>query len=833
MKENTASMTRLFACLVCSVVLIFMVYKVHATTHLLSNSILHRTTLIQELDQIRQKSYHVISGFVVDVKSSESLIGATVYVPEMGVGSTTNRYGFFSITVPTDSVRLLVSHVGYLPSTIDLVLTEDIQLNIELNPEIAILEELEITAVGESAVDAIQMSQIKLPVKTIRTLPVLAGETDIFKTLQLLPGVQSGREGTAGLYIRGGTPDQNLVLLDGVSIYNPSHLYGFLSIFNSDAIKDVTLIKGGIPARYGGRLSSVVDITMKEGNMKEFEGTTSVGIIGSGFTFQGPVKKNKASFIVSARRTYLDLLVYPFLDETEKAGYYFYDASAKINYLTSDKDRVYLSFYAGRDRSYGRERRNQESDNTQNESEGDLGWRNLSTTVRWTRVWSGKFFLNTLLGYSHYRIGTRAREQIHQMDDRSNIFAFFRTSFLSGITDVMGRIDFDYAPNLIHHIRFGAGGTIHSYNTGIFSEREFGENIVPVDTVYHPDSRIRATEIHAYIEDDVRISSHLSLNAGVHASSFFVRNRRYISFEPRLNARWKFSENVAFKTSYSLLRQNSHLLPVANGLSLPLDLWVPATEKVRPQNATQLASGFAWSSSKRNYEVTFEGFYKWMNSLIEYSEGARTSSMSSDFWETQVETGKGSSYGGELFIHKSTGRLTGWIGYSLTKTQRKFPNLNGGRVFPFRFDRLHDVSVAAIWRLRSSINLSAVWVYGTGQAVWLPVGQFYGYRHDPGRTLDFFDDQHARAVRDYGDRNSARTSAYHRLDLSMQLKRQLAWADRTLSFGVYNAYFRRNAFLLQTEKAFDQESSDELNYFIFKEVSAFPIVPFINYSLEF
>jgi len=831
--EKSASMIKFILTLIGFVAVVFLPNQVNASSRLLLISELHSIAQNQELDETGQKSNHVVSGFVVDAESSESLIGATIYAPEMLVGTTTNRYGFFSITVPTDSVRLIISYVGYLPRTIDLVLTEDIQTNFELTPELTTLDDLEVTAVGESAVEAIQMSQIKLPVETIRALPVLAGETDIFKTLQLLPGVQSGREGTAGLYIRGGTPDQNLILLDGVPIYNPSHLYGFLSIFNSDAIKDVTLIKGGIPARYGGRLSSVVDITMEEGNLREFEGTASIGLIGSSFTLQGPIKKDKASFIVAARRTYLDLLVYPFLDENDKAGYYFYDASAKINYIISDQDRVYLSFYAGSDRSYTRERWNQDFDNIQNEAKGNLGWRNLSTTMRWNRVWSGKVFSNTLIGYTHYRIGTRVSDQYHQLDDRSNIFSFYRDSFLSGISDVIGRIDFDYAPNPIHYIRFGAGSTLHAYNTGTVSEQEFGVDIVPVDTVYHPGYRIRATQIHAYIEDEIRLLPQLSLNAGIRASSFFVRDRRYDSIEPRLNARWKFSDNMAFKTSYTLTKQNSHLLPVANGLSLPLDLWVPATNQVRPQSATQMASGFAWNSPKRTYEVTVEGFYKWMNSLIEYSEGARTSGISGDFWETQVETGKGWSYGGELFVRKSKGRLTGWIGYSLTKTQRKFPELNGGRVFPFRFDRLHDLSATAIWKLSPSVDLSAVWVYGTGQAVWLPVGQFYGYRHDPARTEDFFDDPHSRVVRAYGERNSVRTSAYHRLDLSVQFKRQRSWAHRILSFGVYNAYARKNAFLLQVEKAYDQVSNDELNYFIFKEVSAFPIIPFVRYRLEF
>ena len=823
-------MFKYFSAVVCCILLVCWSHKTNAN-HLLIKASVDEILIDQQLEQNNEQIRYVISGFVVDAESTESLVGATIYAPEIGIGTTTNRYGFFSLSVPADSVRLVVSHVGYLPLTLNQTLTEDLQLNIELNSEATRLDEVEVIAGGESSVEAVQMSQIKLPTGTIRALPVLAGETDVFKTLQLLPGVQSGREGTAGLYVRGGTPDQNLVLLDGVTVYNPNHLYGFLSVFNSDAIKDVTLIKGGIPARYGGRLSSVIDLTMEEGNMREFEGTATVGILASSFTFQGPVKKDRASFIVAARRTYLDLLVYPFLDESEKAGYYFYDTSAKINYITSSKDRVYLSFYAGRDRAYRREIQDQEFSNTQLRGRGDFGWRNLTATARWNRVWGTQLFSNTLLGYTRYRAGTRSQEEIRQLNDHSDIQSFYRTSFLSGITDIVGRMDFDWVPNPVHYVRLGAGGTLHTYNTGTFSEREFGIDIVPVDTVYNPDYRIRALEVHTYVEDEVRLFSNLSVNAGVRASSFFVEGRKYYSLQPRFNVRWKFATNLALKASYAKLKQNSHLLPVANGLSLPLDLWVPATDRVRPQNATQVASGFAWNSPKRTYEVTIEGFYKWMNSQIEYAEGAQTYNLSGDAWQDEIESGKGWSYGGELFVRKSTGQVTGWIGYSLTKTRRKFPALNGGRIFPFRFDRLHDVSAAAIWRLGQSIELSAVWVYGTGQAVWLPVGHFYGFRHDPGGAMDYFEQDNSRLLRVYGDRNSVRMRAYHRLDLSMQMKRNLRWTHRTLSFGAYNAYSRKNPFLLQTKNASD-EGGDELNYLVFEQVTAFPVIPFVNYRLE-
>lgn len=832
-------MFKYFSVVVCCILAVCWTQKMNGN-HLLTKVTAKEILLAQQLEQNNEPRRYVVSGFVVDAESSESLIGATVYAPEIEIGTVTNRYGFFSLSVPADSVRLVVSHIGYLPLTLNQFLTEDIQLNLELNPETTRLDEVEVVAVGESVVEAVQMSQIKLDIGTIRSLPVLLGETDVFKILQLLPGVQSGREGTAGLYVRGGSPDQNLVLLDGVTVYNPNHLYGFLSVFNSDAIKDVTLIKGGIPARYGGRLSSVIDLTMEEGNMKEFEGTASVGILSSSFTFQGPVKKNKASFIVAARRTYFDALAYPFLPENEKTGYYFYDTSAKINYIISNKDRIYLSFYAGRDRAYYREFSDQGFSNIQTRYRGDLGWRNLTATARWNRVWGPKLFSNALLGYTRYRIGSRDLSEDRQLDSSQSILLSYRTSYLSGITDFISRMDFDWIPNSVHYVRFGAGGTVHSYNTGTLSERQFGVDIIPVDTVYNPDYRIRALETHAYVEDEVKLFSDLSVNAGLRASSFFVKTRNYYSLQPRFSIRWKFAINLAFKSSISVLKQNSHWLPVTRNLALPYDLWVPATDRVRPQNATQVASGFAWNSPKRTYEVTVEGFYKWMNSQIEYKEGAQTSNLSGDVWQDLIESGKGWSYGGELFVRKSIGRVTGWIGYSLTKTRRKFPALNGGRTFPFQFDRLHDVSATASWQLNQSIELSAVWVYGTGQSIWLPVGQFYGFRHDPGgEVLDAGgiwadvrpDVPHLLTV--FGERNSVRMKAYHRLDLSVQMKRKLRWADRTLSFGAYNVYSRQNAFLLYADEAYDNEMYEHLGYLIFKQVTAFPVIPFANYRIKF
>jgi len=767
-----------------------------------------------------------VNGFVRDLESGESLVGVTVYAQDYLIGTVTNRYGFFSLTLKADSVLLLISHIGYTPQLIHANLNEDIQLNILLKPSVMGLEEVEVIADGETDVEILQMSGVSLAISDIKDLPVLAGEVDIFKTLQLLPGVQSGIEGTSGLYVRGGGPDQNLVLLDGIPVYNPNHLFGFLSVFSDDAIKDVSIIKGGFPARYGGRLSSVVELTMKEGDLHQYKGSASAGLIASSFTFEGPIRKGKSSFLVSGRRTYIDILTLPFQllsDNDDRSGYYFYDVTMKGNYLLSNKDRIYLSFYTSRDRAY--EYQVYGSDVVDTSVRDELGWRNLTVTGRWNRVLGSKIFVNTLLGLSLYR----SRNQ----DEERNERGVQHISFLSGITDGIGRIDFEYIPVPSHHLRFGFGTTIHSYHTGAFSERWSGTDVVPFDTLYTPDYLNRAMEVNAYVEDELRLSSMLLINAGVHASSFFVGRHGYHSVQPRVGLRWRLNSNSSLKFSFASMKQYVHLLATTSGISLPLDLWVPATTKVRPQEAIQYGIGLTQKLRNGNYDIAVEGFYKTINNVIAYKDGTHHYSYTpSDNWENRVAVGNGLSYGAELFVHKKRGRITGWIGYSLTKTNRTFADLNNGKSFPYRYDRLHDVSLAVNIQWNESVRLAFTWVYGTGQAVWLPLGQSYGRFHRP---IPQYSNNSVRSevtpIRVYGERNSYRMPEHHRLDIAIHMSRKLKWAQRRLSFGVYNAYYRKNAFAIEVT----QRSSDfeEAQYLVFNKITAFPIIPSVNYRLDF
>ena len=417
------------------------------------------------------------------------------------------------------------------------------------------------------------------------------------------------------------------------------------------------------------------------------------------------------------------------------------------------------------------------------------------------------------------------------MNDPSRTAAFYYTSFLSGITDGIGQLDFEFAPRPSHYVRFGFGGILHAYHTGAFSERQSGTDIAPVDTLYTTDHLTKSIESHAYVEDEVRLSPELTINAGVHASSFFVAGRRYGSVQPRIGIRWGLGVDTALKISFASMQQYIHLLTTTSGLSLPLDLWVPATDRVRPQKAIQVALGLARALHDGQYQVTIESYYKKMNNLIEYKEGANYYGASVGSWQDRVEHGQGRSFGGELFVQKKFGQITGWAGYSLTKTNRRFAELNNGKTFPYRYDRLHDVSLAISWHWAESVELAGIWVYGTGQAVWLPIGHFYGFEHDAGGDHLASFRSGPRTLRVYGDRNSSQMPPYHRFDLAVHLRRDGRRARRTLSFGVYNAYNKKNPFVLDASVIRGEDREER--YLIFKKTSLFPVLPFASYRLEF
>ena len=776
---------------------------------------------------------HTLSGYVEDASSGEKLIGAVLHEPDLRQGTTTNRYGFFSLTLPAGSLRVVVSHIGYQSDTLATQLEADQQLNIALEPEALEMEAVEVEA---ERLDPIQMesrmSVVQVPVRQIKSAPVLMGEVDVLKTLQLLPGVQSGAEGMSGLYVRGGSPDQNLILLDDAPVYNASHLFGFFSVFNANAIKNVQLTKAGFPARYGGRLSSVLEIDMKDGNMKEFEAEGSVGLIASQLTVQGPLRKDRTSFILSGRRTYVDMLVRPFLPEDDRGGYHFYDVNAKVNHIFSPRSRVYLSWYGGDDRFWNdvtdqyQYRDRGSSYQEENTIAANFGWGNVTSTLRWNYLFSNRLFGNLTAIYSRYQFST-------DVDDRSTVISggereseSLRLRYRSGIRDWGLKLDLDYIPDPDHYIRAGGSATLHTYRPGAAQIKSDPLDGAPEDTTL--TAKVTdALEYSLYGEDDVRLTRLLKANLGVHVSGFLVDGELYTSLQPRLSMRYLLPSDWAVKASYARMRQYIHLLSNST-VGLPTDLWLPATERVRPQSSRQVGVGLA-RQLREQYEFSVEGYYKTMEELIEYREGASflVGFGESEDWQDKVETGRGWSYGAELFLQKKRGRTTGWAGYTLSWTRRRFDGLNEGRTFPYRYDRRHDAALVLSHQMSRSLSLSVTWVYGTGQAATLPVAHYYDREevtgHERFRVPGPYFLPPETVV--YGDRNGYRMSAFHHLDLSLNLGR--TGGRHGFGLGVYNAYNRKNPFFIYFDRRGDETA------FRAKQVSLFPILPWMNYRFKF
>ncbi len=783
-----------------------------------------------------------VSGYVSDVRSGERMIGATVYGRNTFAGTVTNNYGFYSIRLQRGQTELASSFLGYEPVSYSFNLTRDTTIHFSLELSSKQLDEVTVTAtMRQSKVESPQMSMIDIPVSKFFNLPVMLGEADVLKIIQLLPGVQSGTEGTTGIYVRGGGPDQNLFLLDGVPVYNASHLFGFMSVFNPDAVKSVQLYTGGFPARYGERLSSVVDIRMKEGNEKEFKGNVAIGLISSKLSLEGPLVKDKTSFIISARRTYADVLARPFIayqnslsSMNTTGGYFFYDLNAKVNHKFSDRSRLFLSTYAGRDKAYFREKDRIEYDfyepvKYEYQDRFSLGWGNIITALRWNYLISPRLFSNTTLTYSRYNFDITSesiRKDLIANTKATDLFKYF-----SGIEDMAARLDFDYYPAPEHSVKFGAAFTHHTFRPGVtrFSYNE-GSGGTAIDTTFG-DTRIFAREFIAYAEDNFDISPRFKINAGLRLSLFNVQDTSYASLQPRISMRFLVSDNFSLKASYSKMSQFVHLL-TTSAISLPTDLWLPVTRRFGPPFSHQVAVGSGFRLPWQ-MEMTIEAFYKTMENLIEYKEGASFGGTGSG-WESKVEQGRGWSYGAEFLIEKSIGKTTGWVGYTISRSDRQFENLNFGRAFPAKYDRRHDVSVAITHKFNERIDLGVVWVYGTGNAATLGVMK---YPSDNFMNLySWYDDE----ITEYVSRNNYRTPSYHRLDVGINMHKVKERGTRTWNISVYNMYNRRNPFFIywQEDYSLIPNPADPGQYLfqsktVLKKVSLFPIIPSVSWSFKF
>ncbi|HKM93848.1 MAG TPA: TonB-dependent receptor [Prolixibacteraceae bacterium] len=795
---------------------------------------------------------YTISGFIVDKESGESLISANIYDAKTLRGTTANTYGFYSISLPAGDITLIASFIGYTSQEFKFDLKKDITLNIELALQSDQLDEVTVYGNQVNKVEEIQMSMAEISVEKFKKIPVILGEADVLKVLQLLPGVQSGTEGTSGIYVRGGGPDQNLFLLDGVPVYNASHLMGFFSVFNPDAIKTVKLYKGGFPSRFGGRLSSVVDISMKEGNMKEFKGDFSIGLISSKLMFEGPIIKDKTSFMISGRRTYLDILSKPIImyanmmngnDNHVSGGAFFHDYNLKVNHIFNERSRLYLSGYFGKDKGYiGSKSKSEYLDyegqvqKHKNSTEVGLSWGNTIASLRWNYLLSKKLFSNSTFTYSKYifDVGTEfINEDFVAKKKTKDLFKYY-----SGIQDWAAKVDFDYFPSPNHDIKFGASFIYHRFTPGAtrlqFESIDLDELALGLDTLMG-NNEIYANELGFFAEDEITITNNLKVNAGVHLSVFLVEGVSYVRPQPRLSLRYKATERWALKASYSRMAQHVHLLTTA-GISMPTDLWLPVTKKYAPPLSDQVALGTAINFDK-GINLTVEGFYKTMSNLIEYKEGASFMGSGAN-WESKVEKGEGWSYGLEMMLEKTIGKTTGWIGYTWSKTERQFDNLNFGNPFPATYDRRHDISVAFTHEFSEKFDIGGTWVYGTGNAVTLAIME-YPQSNIPDIESTY---RYNNSLKEYEGRNNYRMPAYHRMDLGANFHKKLKRGIRTWSISVYNLYNHHNPFILMwgtkggeyTENPltgkYEQQSDPQT---ILKQVSLFPIIPSISYSFKF
>lgn len=763
---------------------------------------------------------YTISGYIKDSLNGESLIGATITVLGKTKGISSNQFGFFSITLVEGQYDLVCSYIGFQPKVIKVNLNRDQLINFLVIPKASLSEAVVISSKKRDAnVKNAQMGRFNLPIEQIKAIPAFLGEVDLLKTIQLLPGVRNAGEGSSGLYVRGGGPDQNLILLDDAPVYNTGHLFGFFSIFNSDAIKNVSLIKGGMPAQYGGRLSSVLDISMKEGNNQKFQVDAGIGLIASRLSIQGPIKKNKASFIISGRRTYIDAFSKLFIKKSSQyngSGYYFYDLNAKVNYIISERDRIYLSGYFGRDVF--------DFANGRQSLKINIPWGNSTGTFRWNHVFNKKLFGNTTLVYNDYNFAFKAIQND------------FELKLVSGIRDISLKQDMDLYPFTGHKIRFGGIYTYHRFTPSVVSGKQD-------TTVFNPLNAQRkfAHEAAIYLQDDWEVNDRIKINAGLRYSWFrqigpykiYTTDadgnrtdstvfgsgtpvRTYGGFEPRLTIRYAIDDETSIKASVSRNLQYIHLVSNA-GTTLPTDIWVPSTYKVKPQESWLYAAGLFKNFKDNTYETSVEFYFKQMRNQIEYEDGYVPSTLEDT--ENFFTFGDGWSYGGELFVNKAKGRLTGWVGYSLSWTWRKFKALNDGKKYPAKFDRRHDMSIVAMYELSKKWKLSATFVYGSGNSATLPE-RFYIIN--------------GILTQEYSRINAYRLPAYHRLDLSAILtpkkNERRKWKSEWV-FSVYNAYSRKNPYFIY----FDQTGSPyngtlEIQA---KQVSLFPIIPAVTWNVRF
>ncbi|MEZ4694774.1 MAG: TonB-dependent receptor [Rhodothermales bacterium] len=763
-----------------------------------------------------------ISGVVTDADSHESLVAATVQAtgPDGSThGVTTDRYGRFSFPIPTGPIQITVRHVGYVLRSIELTVAADTFLTIPLAPATLVLDSLVVQ--GSRTNDSpTSTATVRLSPEEIRRIPALGGEPDAVKAFQLMPGVAGGREGEAGLYVRGGSPDQNLVLLDGTPVYNVNHLVGFLSVLNPEAIRSVALSKGPGPARFGGRLSSTLDVALREGNRDHRQRHASVSPVSGAVTFDGPIRGARSSYLFAIRRTWLDQLYKRFQPPKERYGYNFYDTVAKLS-RSYDRGGFYVSVYAGRDNFWGRS--DQSLTSHDEKYRGRLGWGNLTTSIRWQGVVGSGVLMQASAYRTHYSTTFRERYDSTYRDGSISTEA---ANFVSGITDLGLTSEIELPRRNRIDFRAGASGVLHHFtpgsHTASVTSATPGDNPVVDETGSR--AGVAAFSSAIFSEAEVEATDAMSFSVGLRFSNLFVDSHSWILAEPRLAINLQLRPSTNFEVRVDRSTQFVHLLS-RSGIGVPLDLWMPSTASIGPESGWQYSLGCVQILDESGIRLNADIYYRTMSGLVEPLAGSSLVGIDAANWEQRVETGNGQASGLELLARRESGRLTGWVAYTLARSTRTFDGIDRGMEFPYRFDRRHDFAVTTTYRLTERWIVSATWVFATGNALWLPSARVPSIEDDAGyRTWPERDPSINAYV--YDARNAAREPNYHRLDFSFRKTRQTDRGTESWTIGLYNAYARRNPFFISAR----EQEDGSIRYY---QISPFVLIPAINYEFEF
>lgn len=784
--------------------------------------------LTEREEEPDEPNWHVISGYVEDAATGERLVGAQVVDLRSKNGTLTNNAGFFSLRLRQDSVKLVVSMLGYAIHGERFYLAGNVRRIVRMAGDLDIDPVIITDRDQPSEMEEAGASVIDVPLAELEKLPSLMGESDVVNLLKMMPGIHQGGDGSQGFYVRGGGPDQNLILLDGATVYNASHLFGFYSIFNSDALKDVKLVKGGFPARYGGRLSSVVDIQAKDGNLEKWEGGAHIGLVSAKVMIGGPIVKRKTSCFFSARRTILEpyfavinKITIP--EQGNRLGYSFLDLQGKIQHIIGTKDRLVLGAYVGGDRfASGYDI---DTSGVSNQFDFGLRWSNKLGSLQWRHEWSNTLFSHFYLLGSEYVYEATSESKLTlfgALPDRNSL------QTRSSVRDIGAKMAFDWMPNCHNWIRMGVSTTNHLFQPEKFTQQIVGQ---ANDTNFTRliQRPIASWEHMAWIEDQIRLGKILNLNLGGHFSAYQVDSSFFWSIQPRASVRLTLPHSFGLQASYTEMVQYIHLLS-NSGVGLPVDLWVPATGSVPPQRSRQVSLGFDKRFLKDGWVFTAEAYYKEMHHLIDYQTGVNF--LGNTDWQDLVEKGGiGWSRGLEIFLRKTRGRLTGWLGYTLSKTDRQFSGINFGQPYPYKFDRRHDLSIAAIFRATDRISFSANWVYATGNAITFPEAVYFAPSVPLLGFWDLNQGQELDVIISYGSRNSTRLQDYHRLDINMSITKPSKWGEYFWNVGIFNVYNRRNPYFLFLRA--DYSSDPNSPAIKVRKMSLLPILPEFNFGFKF